>query len=278
MRFCRYVTKLGTRYGLVETIDGRDTITRELPGPQLQVSDAGVPMQIVMSEPDAGTALDVPMPLDSVTLLIPLPIVSKILCVGRNYLDHVKEFDNLLPTEPVIFSKPPSSLLAPGGRIVKPKITERMDHEAELGVVIGRTCRHLREDENASDYILGYTCINDVTARDLQKADGQWTRAKGFDTFCPVGPVVATSGVDPWKGVKVESRVNGEVRQSGDTFDFIFTLDRVMRHISQFCTLLPGDLIATGTPAGVGPMNDGDVVEVTVGGVGTLRNTIVDEQ
>jgi len=277
MRFCRYLSKKGTRYGLVETVDGRDVITHELPGPQLQVSEAGVPQQIVMPGLDAATALDVPMPLDAVPLLIPLPIVSKILCVGRNYLDHIKEMNNDLPTEPLIFSKPPSSLLAPGGTIVRPKISQRVDHEGELGVVIGRTCRKLGEDENAADYILGYTCINDVTARDLQKSDGQWTRAKGFDTFCPVGPVIATDGVDPWAGVKVETRVNGEVRQSGSTLDFIFKLDRVLRHISQFCTLLPGDIIATGTPAGVGPLKAGDVVEVTVEGVGTLHNMVADE-
>lgn len=277
MRFCRYLSKKGTRYGLVNTVDGRDTITHELPGPQLQVTEAGVPQQIVMPGLDAATALDVPMPLDAVPLLIPLPIVSKILCVGRNYLDHIKEMNNDLPAEPLIFSKPPSSLLAPGGTIVRPKISQRVDHEGELGVVIGRTCRNLGEGENAADYILGYTCINDVTARDLQKSDGQWTRAKGFDTFCPVGPVIATEGVDPWVGVKVETKVNGEVRQSGTTLDFIFKLDRVLRHISQFCTLLPGDIIATGTPAGVGPLNAGDVVEITVEGVGTLRNVVADE-
>jgi 2-keto-4-pentenoate hydratase/2-oxohepta-3-ene-1,7-dioic acid hydratase in catechol pathway len=277
MRFCRYLSKKGTRYGLVNTVDGRDTITHELPGPQLQVTEAGVPQQIVMPGLEVAAALDVPMPLDAVPLLIPLPIVSKILCVGRNYLDHIKEMNNDLPTEPLIFSKPPSSLLAPGGTIVRPRISQRVDHEGELGVVIGRTCRNLGADENAADYILGYTCINDVTARDLQKSDGQWTRAKGFDTFCPVGPVISTEGVDPWAGAKVETRVNGEVRQSGTTLDFIFKLDRVLRHISQFCTLLPGDLIATGTPAGVGPLKAGDVVEVTVEGVGTLRNVVADE-
>lgn len=277
MRFCRYVSKQGTRYGLVESVDGRDVITRDLGGPQLQVSEAGVPQRIVMPAADSGTALAEPLALDSATLLIPLPLVSKILCVGRNYLDHVKEMNNDLPSEPVIFSKPPSALLAPGGTIVRPRISERVDHEGELGVVIGRTCRNLRDDENAADYILGYTCINDVTARDLQKKDSQWMRAKGFDTFCPVGPVISTTGMDPWKGVKVETRVNGEVRQSGDTFDFIFTLDYVLRYISRFCTLLPGDIIATGTPAGVGPLASGDVVEISVEGVGTLRNRVADE-
>lgn len=262
---------------MVETIDGREMITGDLPGPQLAVSEAGVPQQIVMQEPSAATPLSEPIPLEKAKLLIPLPIVSKIMCVGRNYLEHVKELSHDLPAEPLIFSKPPSSLLSHGGTIVRPRISQRVDHEGELGVVIGRTCHHLTEEDNAADYILGYTCINDVTARDLQNKDNQWTRAKGFDTFCPVGPVIATNGLDPWKGVKVETRVNGEVRQSGDTFDFIFTLDYIMRHISQFCTLLPGDIIATGTPAGVSPLVAGDLVEVSVEGVGTLSNRVADE-
>jgi 2-keto-4-pentenoate hydratase/2-oxohepta-3-ene-1,7-dioic acid hydratase in catechol pathway len=277
MRFCRYIAKEGTRYGLVENIEGRDTITHELPGPQLQVSEAGVPQRVVVPEASQGRKLDEPLLLDRVTLLIPMPIVSKVLCVGRNYSEHAKELGNDVPPEPLIFSKPPSSLLASGGNIVRPPISERVDYEGELGVVIGRTCRNLKEDWDVRDYILGYTCINDVTARDLQKKDGQWTRAKGFDTFCPVGPVIATDGVDPWTGVKVQTRVNGELKQDGTTADFIFHLDRIIRHISQFCTLLPGDLIATGTPAGISAVKAGDLVEVFVEGVGILRNPVVDE-
>jgi 2-keto-4-pentenoate hydratase/2-oxohepta-3-ene-1,7-dioic acid hydratase in catechol pathway len=277
MRFCRYVAKEGTRYGLVENIDGRDTITHELPGPQLQISEAGVPQRVVVAEAEQGRKLDEPLLLDRVTLLIPMPIVSKILCVGRNYAEHAKELGNDVPPEPLIFSKPPSALLASGGSIVRPPISERVDYEGELGVVIGRTCRNLKEDWDVRDYILGYTCINDVTARDLQKKDGQWTRAKGFDTFCPVGPVIATEGVDPWAGVKVQTRVNGELKQDGTTADFIFNLDRIIRHISQFCTLLPGDLIATGTPAGISAVKAGDLIEVFVEGVGILRNPVIDE-
>jgi 2-keto-4-pentenoate hydratase/2-oxohepta-3-ene-1,7-dioic acid hydratase in catechol pathway len=150
-----------------------------------------------------------------------------------------------------------------------------VDHEGELGVVIGRKCRNLRDDEDVRNYILGYTCVNDVTARDLQNKDGQWTRAKGFDTFCPVGPVISDE-LDPWAGMAVETRVNGNIRQQGNTRDFIFALDVVIRHIAQVMTLLPGDLIATGTPSGVGPLLAGDVVEVTVQGIGTLRNPIAD--
>ncbi len=278
MRFCRYLAKEGTRYGLVESVAGRDTITHELPGPQLQVTDAGVPVKVVISEQDKGRKLETSIPLDEAKLLIPMPIVSKILCVGRNYAEHAKELNNEVPVEPLIFSKPPSSLLAPGGSIVRPSLSQRVDHEGELGVVIGRTCRNLKEDWDVRDYILGYTCVNDVTARDLQKKDGQWTRAKGFDTFCPIGPVIATEDeLDPWKGVKVQAKVNGEIKQDGNTIDFIFPLDRIIRHISQFCTLLPGDVIATGTPAGISAMKAGDVCEIYVEGVGTLRNPVMDE-
>ena len=145
----------------------------------------------------------------------------------------------------------------PGGQVRRPKISERVDYEGELGVVIAKKCYQLAADEDVRPYILGYTCVNDVTARDLQKKDGQWTRAKGFDTFCPVGPLV-TNEIDPWAGIAVETRVNGEVRQQGNTRDFIFPLDVVIRYISQVMTLLPGDLIPTGTPQGVGPCRGRD--------------------
>jgi 2-keto-4-pentenoate hydratase/2-oxohepta-3-ene-1,7-dioic acid hydratase in catechol pathway len=154
-------------------------------------------------------------------------------------------------------------------------ISARVDHEAELGVVIGKRCRNLKADEDVRPYILGYTCVNDVTARDLQKQDGQWTRGKGFDTFCPVGPFVV-SQLDPWVGVEVEARVNGQVKQQGNTHDFIFSLDKIIRYIAQVMTLLPGDVIATGTPSGVGPIEAGDKVEVTVQGIGTLQNVVSD--
>jgi 2-keto-4-pentenoate hydratase/2-oxohepta-3-ene-1,7-dioic acid hydratase in catechol pathway len=150
-----------------------------------------------------------------------------------------------------------------------------VDHEAELGVVIGKRCRNLKADEDVRTYILGYTCVNDVTARDLQKKDGQWTRGKGFDTFCPVGPVVVDK-LDPWAGIDVEARVNSEVKQHGNTRDFIFPLDVVIRYIAQVMTLLPGDLIATGTPSGVGPLVAGDKVHITVTGIGSLQNPVSD--
>jgi 2-keto-4-pentenoate hydratase/2-oxohepta-3-ene-1,7-dioic acid hydratase in catechol pathway len=201
---------------------------------------------------------------------------SKSVCVGRNYREHAAELGHDVPKEPLLFLKAPSALLARGGVVKRPKISQRVDYEGELGVVIGKKCHQPGEDEDLRAYILGYTCVNDVTARDLQNKDGQWSRAKGFDTFCPVGPLVV-DGLDPWTGVGVETRVNGEVRQQGNTRDFIFPLDTMIRHIAQAMTLYPGDLIATGTPAGVGPVVAGDVMEVSVEGVGTLRNSVADE-
>jgi 2-keto-4-pentenoate hydratase/2-oxohepta-3-ene-1,7-dioic acid hydratase in catechol pathway len=200
----------------------------------------------------------------------------KIICVGRNYRDHAKELGNEPPTKLLIFFKPPSAVIGTADVIVRPNISQRVDHEAELGVVIGRRCRKIGEDEDVREYINGYTCVNDVTARDLQKQDEQWTRAKGFDTFCPVGPLI-TDELDPWAGVKVECRVNSETRQQGSTKDFIFPLDQIIRYIAGVMTLLPGDLIATGTLAGVSPLNAGDSVEVEVEGVGILRNQVADE-
>jgi 2-keto-4-pentenoate hydratase/2-oxohepta-3-ene-1,7-dioic acid hydratase in catechol pathway len=199
------------------------------------------------------------------------------MCVGRNYAAHVRELNHEMPSEPLIFSKPPSSLLAPGGEIVRPAISQRVDHEGELGIIIGKRCHLMKEGESAKDYILGYTIVNDVTARDLQNKDGQWTRSKGFDTFCPFGPIVTTE-LDPWSGISVQTRVNGELRQDGNTRDMMFSIDRIVQYISQFCTLLPGDLVATGTPEGVGPLQAGDVVEVSVEGIGTLRNPVINEQ
>jgi 2-keto-4-pentenoate hydratase/2-oxohepta-3-ene-1,7-dioic acid hydratase in catechol pathway len=276
MKFCRFLGMEGSRFGLVETRDGQDFIISELGSPQMQVTGAGVPEQIVLPEPGSGKTIAEPFPLGRAKLLTPFPIVSKIMCVGRNYAAHVRELDHEMPTEPLIFSKPPSALLAPGGEIVRPKLSQRVDHEGELGILIGRRCHKMTEGESAKEYILGYTVVNDVTARDLQKIDGQWTRSKGFDTFCPFGPIVNTE-LELGNGVQVQTRVNGQLRQDGNTRDMMFSIDRILHHISQFCTLLPGDLIATGTPEGVGPLLNGDVVEVTVEGIGTLRNTVVDE-
>lgn len=258
MKYCCFSSPNGSQYGLV---DG-DQITHILP-----LSASGLP--------DLARTEKIPaLPLSSVSLLAPVR-PSKIVCVGRNYRDHAKEMGNDVPTEPLIFLKPPSSLIHPGDKIVRPKISERVDFEAELAVVIKERCRNLKENDDVRPYILGYTCANDVTARDLQKKDDQWTRAKGFDSFCPTGPLV-TDTIDPWKGVQVETRLNGAVKQSASTTEFIFPLDVIIRYISRVMTLLPGDLICTGTPAGVGPMMAGDEVVVSVSGIGALKNSVVD--
>lgn len=259
MRYCRFSTSDGPKYGLIEIINGTEQIT--------QVASDG-PL------PDfARAGRSAPVPLSSVSLLEPVR-PSKILCVGRNYADHAKELGNEVPVEPLLFFKPPTSLLSPRAAIVMPgPISQRVEYEGELTLVIGRSCRNVGAGEDVRPYIFGYTCANDVTARDLQKKDGQWWRAKGFDTFCPVGPIVSDE-IDPWAGVQVETRVNGAVKQSASTKIFIFSLDRIIRHIAQVMTLLPGDIVLTGTPAGVGPLTSGDEVSVTVEGIGTLSNPV----
>lgn len=211
-------------------------------------------------------------PLDTVKLLPPSR-PSKIVCVGRNYADHAAEMGDPPPKEPLIFMKPPSSIIAPEEPIVIPPISHRVDHEGELAVIIGRRCARLRDNEDVAPYILGYTCLNDVTARDIQKSEVQYTRAKGFDTFCPFGPVLVTA-LNP-SGTSVETFVNGIRKQSGNTSEMIFSIGVIIRWIAQVMTLEPGDLIATGTPAGISSLSPGDVVEVVVGGIGTLRNPVV---
>lgn len=197
---------------------------------------------------------------------------TKIVCVGRNYREHAAELGNAMPSEPLLFLKPPSALIGPEDFIELPAISERVEHEGELAVVIGRRARRIGADEDPLSYVLGYTCLNDVTARDIQRRDVQFTRGKSFDTFCPVGPHVACD-LDP-QDLLVQTRVNGEVRQSGRTNAMAFPVPFLLRYVSQVLTLEPGDLIATGTPAGVGPLRPGDVVEVEVEGVGTLRNRV----
>jgi len=266
MKYCRFQLGAESHYGLIESVAGEERVTRLL---------LKSPKEIGGDIEDLPSKRMEHIALAEAALLAPVR-PSKIVCVGRNYREHAAELGNEVPTEPLIFFKPPSSLLAPGGEIRRPKISQRVDYEGELGVVIGKMCHKLADDEDVRSYILGYTCVNDVTARDLQNKDGQWTRAKGFDTFCPVGPLV-TDEIDPWAGVAVETRVNGEIRQQGNTRDFIFPLEIILRYISQVMTLFPEDLIATGTPRGVGPVVAGDVIEVNAEGVGILRNPIVDE-
>ena len=266
MKYCRFQQNTRAQYGLIESVAGREAIVRILLTPPEQADGDLESLRTRRIEPVA---------LEDAVLLPPVR-PSKIVCVGRNYRDHAAELGNEVPTEPLLFFKPPSSLLASGGTILRPKISERTDFEGELGVVIAKRCHKLPTDEDTRPYILGYTCVNDFTARDLQNKDAQWARAKGFDTFCPVGPLVSDE-VDPWSGIEVETRVEGEVRQSGNTKDFIFSLGVVVRYISQIMTLEPGDLIATGTPKGVGPVVAGDVIEVSIAGIGVLRNPVADE-
>jgi 2-keto-4-pentenoate hydratase/2-oxohepta-3-ene-1,7-dioic acid hydratase in catechol pathway len=200
-----------------------------------------------------------------------LPRPTKIVCVGRNYRKHAEELGNPVPDRPLLFFKPPSSLIGPGAAIVLPAESGRVEHEGEIGVVVGERCARVSEAE-AMAAIAGYCALNDVTARDLQKTDGQWARAKGFDTFCPIGPVAAAGG--EWSELEVRCRVDGVVRQSGAARDMVFGIPFLVSYISAIMTLEPGDIIATGTPEGVGPLLPGNVVEVEVVGLSVVRNEV----
>ena len=261
MKYCRFQLDDQAHYGLVESVAGKEEITRLLLRPPDEVGGD--------IEDSPSKRMD-RLPFVEARLLAPVR-PSKIVCVGRNYREHAAELGNEVPAEPLIFFKPPSSLLAPEQQIRRPKLSQRVDYEGELAVVMGRKCYKVGPNEDVRPYILGYTCLNDVTARDLQKRDGQWTRAKGFDTFCPVGPFVSDE-VDPSAGLLVETRVNGQVRQHGSTSDFIFAIPELLRYITAAITLEPGDLVLTGTPAGVGPVHPGDGVEVSVDRLGVLSN------
>lgn len=265
MRYTRILTNHGPRYAEVETRDAKPWVTRLLPDfPE-------APARPVVMTDDFD-----PVALSEAHLLAPVQ-PSKIVCVGRNYRDHATELGNEIPKEPLLFLKPPSSLLGPGGTIVYPVLSNRVDFEGELAIVIGRRARHIGPQEDVASYIRGYTIVNDVTARDLQKSDGQWTRGKGFDTFCPTGPIV-TDEIDPIaKGIELTTTLNGEQKQLGNTGDFLFEIPSLLRYITAFLTLEPGDLVPTGTPAGVGPMRPGDTVEVAIEGIGSLINTVAAE-
>jgi 2-keto-4-pentenoate hydratase/2-oxohepta-3-ene-1,7-dioic acid hydratase in catechol pathway len=224
----------------------------------------------------AGTFFEQPVPtgdevpLDDVRLLAPV-LPSKVVCLGKNYAAHAAEFDSDVPDEPLVFLKPSTSVIGPGDTIPLLPISRRVDYEGELAVVIGRLARGVRAEE-AFRYILGYTCANDVTLRDLQNKDGQWTRSKGFDGSCPLGPWIETE-LDP-NDARVETRVNGDTRQSASTTDLVFGVATVIEFITTFMTLLPGDVVLTGTPEGVGKLEPGDRVEVEVDGVGVLTNSV----
>lgn len=256
MKICRYLTRDASStsasplYGLIE---GDKVI--EISGPPWRPWSRGSRS----------------LPLADVRLLAPVE-PSKIVCIGRNYAAHAAELGNEVPKEPLMFLKPPSSIVGPDEPIVLTTYSQRVEHEGELAVVIGRRCSHLRDSDDPFSFVCGYTCLNDVTARDLQLRDVQFARAKGFDTFCAVGPHIETA-LDP-SNVLVETHVNGACRQSGSTSLMMYPPGFLIRWISRMMTLVPGDVIATGTPAGVGPLVAGDRVEVSVAGVGELRNPV----
>ena len=228
--------------------------------------------RLLSGDPFAGTS-DAAATVDREgARLLPPVTPSKIVAIGLNYKDHAAERGKPLPAEPLIFLKPPSAVIGPGETIHRPAWVGRVDHEAEMGIVIGRTARDLPSPEAAGAHILGALCVNDVTARELQDKDVQFTRAKGFDTFCPIGPCIAT-GLDLSR-LAVVGRVNGAVRQRSRTDQLIFDASYLVWFVSRVMTLLPGDIISTGTPAGIGPLQAGDVVEVEVEGVGVLRNPV----
>jgi 2-keto-4-pentenoate hydratase/2-oxohepta-3-ene-1,7-dioic acid hydratase in catechol pathway len=270
MRYCRFLFENQTHYGAVEDRDGEPWI----------VDLARAPEEDLAFRLEHGRATSAnfgfePMPLSAAQLLPPVT-PSKIVCVGRNYREHVKELGHELPAEPLLFLKTPSSLLPPGGVVLMPAASARVDFEGELALVIGRRTRNLKADDWRSA-VRGFTLANDVTARDLQEKDGQWARAKSFDTFCPVGPFVSDE-LDLEAGVIIETRVNGELRQHSSTLDFIFPIPRLLAHITAAMTLEPGDLVLTGTPSGVGPLKAGDRVDITIPGLGVLTNTFQPEE
>ncbi|MGB6973695.1 MAG: fumarylacetoacetate hydrolase family protein [Terracidiphilus sp.] len=274
MKYCRFLLDDQPRYGKIEDRAGKSAgepwIVSPAEAPEEDLAYRLAQVQVASSTLDFE-----PMPLNAAQLLAPVT-PSKIVCVGRNYRDHARELGNEVPAEPLLFFKPPSSLLAPGGTVRMPAVSARVDYEGELALVIGRRASRLLPGNDWRSYIRGYTIANDVTARDLQKKDGQWTRAKGFDTFCPVGPFVS-SEVDPEAGLTVETRVNGELRQHGSTRDFLFSIPELLVYITAAIALEPGDLLLTGTPAGVGPLSAGDRVEVSITGLGVLSNTFAAE-
>jgi 2-keto-4-pentenoate hydratase/2-oxohepta-3-ene-1,7-dioic acid hydratase in catechol pathway len=277
MRYCKYLSSENgaslSRYALVEKRGGVLWATLPMQAPQEDLSArilGGLPVPTLAVNFEST-------PLSELQLLPPVT-PSKILCVGRNYREHAAELGNEVPKEPLLFLKPPSSLLAPRGIVRIPALSNRVDFEGELGVVIGRRCHKIGPDEDVRPYIRGFVCVNDVTARDIQKSDGQWTRGKGFDTFCPVGPIVSDE-IDPVGGgpVTVITRQNGVIKQQGSTRDFIFPIADLLRYISATMTLEPGDLIPTGTPSGVGAVKPGDRIQVEIDGLGVLENEFARE-
>ena len=257
MRIARFTTDEDPRFGLIGDDDGTPAVA------------------VVSGDPlYAGINLTgEKIPLEEVRLLSPVLPRSKVIGIGRNYAAHAAELDHELPEEPLVFLKPNTSVIGPGDPILYPKQTSDLHYEGELAVVIGRICRDVPADA-AAKVVYGYTVANDVTARDLQRTDDQWARAKGFDSFCPLGPWIETN-LDI-EDVAIQTTLGDEVRQDGRTSDMIFKVPDLIAYVSSFMTLLPGDVLLTGTPEGVGPMKPGDEVGITIEGIGTLTNTVVD--
>ena len=274
MKYCRFLFENETHYGAVKDREGEPWIVCLIEAPEedlaFRLEHEGATSKTITWEDATWSFNFEPMPLSTADLLAPVT-PSKIICVGRNYRDHVKEMGSELPAEPLLFFKPVSALNRPGGVVRMPAASARVDYEGELAVVIGRRTRNLKEEDWRSA-VRGYTLANDVTARDLQNKDGQWTRAKGFDTFCPLGPIVSDE-LDPEAGLTLETRVNRELRQHGSTLDFIFPIPKLLAYITATMTLEAGDLVLTGTPAGVGLLKAGDKVEISIPGLGVLTNT-----
>jgi 2-keto-4-pentenoate hydratase/2-oxohepta-3-ene-1,7-dioic acid hydratase in catechol pathway len=257
MKLCRFTTvdRTEPRYGLIEgdfvrPIEGSDPFVEKISFSQNKI------------------------PLSEIKLLSPVT-PSKVVCIGRNYREHAAELGNPMPSDPLLFLKAPSAIISTDEAIKLPSQSLQVEHEGEIGVVIGLTASKLKAEDEPLEYVFGYTCVNDVTARDLQRKDIQFTRAKSFDTFCPVGPYIVTD-VDPLQAL-LTTRVNGEIRQQARASAMAFSIPYLLRYISNVMTLLPGDLIATGTPAGVSSLLNGDIVEVEVEGLGVLRNTVVSD-
>jgi 2-keto-4-pentenoate hydratase/2-oxohepta-3-ene-1,7-dioic acid hydratase in catechol pathway len=259
VRIARFSVDDEPKYGVVETDD-----------PEGLVGTVAVLDSDPLYRPVQFTGEQ--LQLADVRLLAPVIPRSKVVCVGRNYLAHAEELGNEVPKEPLIFLKPNTSVIGPRDGIVYPEQTNDLHFEGELAIVIGRICRDLPK-ERVQEVIFGYTIANDVTARDLQKSDGQWARAKGYDTFCPLGPWISTE-LDV-SDVQVTTTLNGEEKQNGRTSQFIFDIPEVLAYITSFTTLLPGDVVLTGTPAGVGPMLPGDEVAISIEGLGTLTNKVI---
>lgn len=265
MRIARFVAGGDPTYGVVELAEDQG------PNPET--------IAVVSGDPLAGAVHYTGQRFDLAEVRLVAPVIprSKVIGIGRNYADHAKELGNEVPTAPLMFSKPNTSVIGPGEPIIHPVETSNLHYEGELAVVIGRICRRVPV-ERAAEVIFGYTIANDVTARDLQHSDGQWTRAKGFDSFCPLGPWIVTHlSLAEAGGLELTTMLNGAQVQTGNTAQLVHPIAELIAGVSAFTTLLPGDVLLTGTPAGVGPMVPGDQVSVTIAGIGSLTNPVVAE-